>query len=231
MFTTRVSVTSPLKCHLLKPLEEEKSRAIRELNNDGYWRQGTLHLQDALDGTGIAAVAYKLRNQIEIRVYYQAEDLSLREHCNYGSGWRPGPFIAAFLSRLSERSRNFEGEWNPGKVPGRNPINAMSFMLYNDITEIQVYWRNLQGEIVLSKYTGSWGDAVKVVQGTTSSLRFSLMGLNRGEPRVYYQSGEGLICEHCSNNSGQTWFPGWKMKVGTLSSKLDRGKLAWQPAK
>lgn len=104
-------------------------------------------------------------------------------------------------------------------------------MPYGDTVEIQVYWRNLQDEIVLNKYAGFWGDTIKVVEGITSGLGFSIMGLNRGEPRVYYQNGAGLVCEHCSNDGGQTWFPGWKMKVGTLSGKLHRGQLTWQAAK
>lgn len=96
----------PPKCCLLKSLEEAKSCAIRELCNDGYWYQGTLPLQGALDGTCIAAAACKLSNQIEIRVYYQAEDLSLREHCYRNKGWHPGRFIDAARSRSSERNRN-----------------------------------------------------------------------------------------------------------------------------
>ena len=71
------------------------SRTILELCNDGHWFKGSLDLPNALGGTSIAAVAYNGGNQTQIRVYYQAEDLSLMEHCHDKNGWYPGGFVCA----------------------------------------------------------------------------------------------------------------------------------------
>ena len=88
-----------LKGHLfIEYLKGAGSRAIRELCNDGHWFNGSLDLPDALDGTTIAAVAYNWGGRTNIRVYYQAEDLSLREHCHDNKGWYPGQSVSSLIS-------------------------------------------------------------------------------------------------------------------------------------
>jgi hypothetical protein len=101
----RVSITCPQSvAHPLKQLEEPGSQAIVELRNDGYWTKGN-RLLDALDGTSIAAVAMNWNGGITIRVYYQAEDLSLKEYCHdSGRGQYPGQFLVAIESHLCQRN-------------------------------------------------------------------------------------------------------------------------------
>ena len=77
-----------------------------ELCCDGVWRKGTLRISDAFDGTSIAAVAFRWNNQPEIiiRVYYQAEDLSLREYCHEGGKWFQGQFVSVVQPHPSEQN-------------------------------------------------------------------------------------------------------------------------------
>lgn len=80
----------------LTHMEEYGSFAIRELHYDGSrWRQGILYLTGALEGTSIAAVAHRSQNepQTHIRMYYQTEDLSLKEHAYNNIRWSPGSFV------------------------------------------------------------------------------------------------------------------------------------------
>ena len=85
----------------MKWLEEPESQAIVELRHDGYWTKGG-RLLDALDGTSIAAVAFNWNGGVSMSVYYQAKDLSLKDHCyDSGRGWYPGQF--AILPFSSER--------------------------------------------------------------------------------------------------------------------------------
>ncbi len=57
----------------------------------GSWIKG-VSLPAALDGSSIAAIAYLGEGQQQIRIYYQANDLSLKEHCFTGKSWVPGSF-------------------------------------------------------------------------------------------------------------------------------------------
>ncbi|KAF9783828.1 fucose-specific lectin [Thelephora terrestris] len=164
--------------------QELGSQAIAELRNDGgCWAKGD-RLPDALDGTSIAAVALNLNGGVSMRVYYQAEDLSLKDHC-YDSdrGW-------------------YSGEWNPGRVPGGSPINALAYEI-NEELHLRVCWHNQQDEIVTSMNTGSWGPITKVLGGVTSDFQFALVQWVDGKYiRLYYQdvtSGVLLRKSNCSN--------------------------------
>jgi len=153
-----------------------------------------------------------------IRVYYQAEDLSLGEHCYDNNEWYPGQFIDEVKSHPPERNRNIvTGEWSPGRVPGRSPISAVAFALDDGGTEIQAYWRNLQDEIVVKKWTGSgWGLVTEVVGGIGSGFQFTLMQWEQGKHlRLYYQNHTNVVLEHCSDNGGDTWYSG-SLQVGGI---------------
>ena len=81
--------------YLLKRLEAHGSHVIGELCNDGYWHTGELHIKDAVEGTGIAAVTYAAEGFRQIRVYYQTfEELYLKEYCHNNRGWFPGEQIS-----------------------------------------------------------------------------------------------------------------------------------------
>ena len=233
MFTIRVSVVCPQNTtHLLKHLEEARSRAIGELCNDGGWHKGSLYLPGALDGTSIAATTYNLDDQTQIHIYYQDEDLSLREHCHNGEEWSRGQFVSAVQSHPSDQNRNcVKGEWNPGRVQGGNPITAVAYASGDDSAQIQVYWRNLQEEIVFSKFAGGWGATTKVVGGIGSCLWLALLQWEKGTfLRLYHQNRAGVVVEHCSDNGGKTWVPGWQVG-GVLYSQLDHGNLIWEVSK
>lgn len=95
-FIIKVSIACPwhavrlFKCRA----EEAGTNLIVELAHDGYWRPGELRLAGAIGGTSIAAVSVFFQNQTRIRLYYQAMNLTLREHCNDGYGWSVGQFVS-----------------------------------------------------------------------------------------------------------------------------------------
>jgi len=93
VYYQRENYLSSNAIHLLKHREEAGSQAIKELCHDGLnWYEGALCLPGAFGGTSIAAVVCHLDGQL--RVYYQTEDLSLREHCHDSKGWWPGQFVS-----------------------------------------------------------------------------------------------------------------------------------------
>jgi hypothetical protein len=66
------------------------------LGNDGSWYNGALNVSGAVGCTSLAAVAYYFQNETQLRVYYQAADLSLKEYgFNEGSKWFQGLFIGS----------------------------------------------------------------------------------------------------------------------------------------
>ena len=90
--------------------------------------------------------------------------------------------------------------------------------LGDDVMQIQVYWRNLQDEIVANKYIGSWGPVARVLGGTRSGFQFALLQWKQGKHiRLYYQSWHAnVVLEHCSDNGGKTWFKG-SLEVGGVA--------------
>jgi len=112
--------------------QDAETNSILEFVNDGYWHPGVLNLGDALGGTNIAAVSIDHENQTQFHVYYQAKDLSLKEH------------------HRSTRDGWSEGDFNPGKAAAQTPISALAF----GVMQFQLYWRDLDGHIVVGKYSG-----------------------------------------------------------------------------
>jgi len=169
----------------LRVYYQADSHVVAELANDGAWHHGELNLTGALPGTNLAAVAYNFQSQSQIRLYYQAADLSLKEHGHNNSGW-------------------FAGGFNPGKAESRTPLSALA---YGDV-ELQVYWRNTSGHIVYSKNTGSWSSA-KAIPGLGVGRHFAVLQWENGKRlRLYYQGLEASLAEYYSDNSGESWAPG-----------------------
>ena len=82
--------------------------------------------------------------------------------------------------------------------------------------QLQVFWRNLQGEIVSSKNTGSWGPATRVLAGIASGFQFSVLHWEQGKYlRLYYQNEAGVVLEHYSDNAGASWNRGG-LQVGGI---------------
>ena len=104
-FTIRVSVICPRHVvHILKFAEESRTNVVAELVHDGYWRAGELRLARALGGTSLAAVTYYFQQQQQIRVYYQAADLTLREHAHSSGTWFEGQLISLVQPNLVHRT-------------------------------------------------------------------------------------------------------------------------------
>jgi len=171
--------------HIRVYYQEAGTNTVKELANDGYWHSGDMQITDALGATSLAAVAYYFQSQTQMRVYYQARDLTLKEHCHNNSGWFPGGF-------------------NPGKMTARTPLCAIAF----GEVEIQVYCRDPRGRVVFIKNTGSWGNP-NVIEGLGAGYNFCVLQWeNGGRLRLYHQEFSGVIAELCSDNHGQSWFPG-----------------------
>ncbi|KAI0676396.1 fungal fucose-specific lectin-domain-containing protein [Trametes maxima] len=145
---------------------------IKELYYDGgTWSRGAV-LPVALKGTSIAAIVL---TPLRFRVYYQDDDLSIREHCfNLGENW-------------------FEGKFRGAKAPGRTPIRAIATRK-GVKTGMDVCWMNADQEIVHSVHNaGPEGWRHGVVAVDTGSLRagskFALAQWEEGDPTIiYYRS-------------------------------------------
>lgn len=88
----------PYAARVLKYLAAAETGQILELIYDGFegsWVRGQMHIEEPIDATGLAAVAYHTQSQRQIRVYYQNRDLSLREWCYTDGDWYPGQLIAS----------------------------------------------------------------------------------------------------------------------------------------
>lgn len=172
--------------HIRVYYQESGTTTVRELGNDGSWYNGALSISGAAGPTGLAAVAYWFQNETQLRVYYQAQDLSLKEYgYNEGSKW-------------------FQGGFNPGKAAYETPIAAVVF----GNVELQVYWHNLQGQVVFSKNTGSWGGAT-VIKPIGPSYKLAVIQWDSGKYlRLYTQLYNGSLAEYYSDDSGSNWSQG-----------------------
>lgn len=180
--------------HLRVYYQETGTHAIKELANDGHWHNGELSLTGAITGTNLAAVAYNFKQQNQIRLYYQALDLSLKEYCYDNSGWSPGGF-------------------NPGKAVARTPLSALAF----GEVELQVYWRHVNGHIVVAKNTGSWSGPT-TIHGIGPGYYLSVLQWDKGKHlRLYFQDFAGAVYEFYSDNSGREWSVGHLLSEGPVS--------------
>ncbi|KAH7905261.1 fungal fucose-specific lectin-domain-containing protein [Hygrophoropsis aurantiaca] len=178
-------------CHIRIYLQEAGSLNITEVcHDDGRWFRGEV-LRSALEGTSIAAVTYLWDSNREIRVYFQKGDLSLSEYSHNRLGWN--------------------------QVPGGSPIDAVVWVPSTENAVIQVYWRDINDSIVMSKRHTVWEPVATVLQGgVTSGFQFSVLQWDQGKIlRIYWQGPDHVLREHCNDNSGQSWFPG-SLKLGAI---------------
>jgi len=171
--------------HIRVYYQDATTNRVEELANDGSWYKGKLEINDALGATDLAAVAYWFQDQTQIRVYYQDRGLSLREYGYNKTGW-------------------FKGAFNPGQATAHTPLAALAF----SSVQLQVYYRNLKGEIVYVKNTGSWGTPI-VIKDIGPGYNLAVLEWDNGNRlRLYYQLFSGALAEYCSDDGGKTWFPG-----------------------
>jgi hypothetical protein len=68
--------------------EQPRSEIIQEYCVGDPWKKGaTLPVAD--HGSNLAALSWTQKGRVHLRVYYQASDLSVHEHC-YDDGWSKG---------------------------------------------------------------------------------------------------------------------------------------------
>nr|UWK21974.1 fucose-specific lectin [Trichoderma protrudens] len=163
--------------------QEENSNAIQEFCVGNPWKRGAI-LPTADQGSNLAAVSWKDQGKVHLRVYYQAPDLSLKEHC-YDGRW-------------------YQGGFNPGVALKSSAIAATAWV--SSGVQIRLYWQDSHGLMTGYKWTGSWestGSITSVPVGT----HMSAINWNNGSNiRVYYQSYDGSISEEC--NDGDAWYNG-----------------------
>jgi hypothetical protein len=108
-----------------------------------------------------------------------------------------------------------KGSFNPGKATGQTPLSALAF----DAIQLQLYWRDIYGNIVFSKNAGSWSPAT-VVEGVGPSYQFSVIQWKSGGYlRLYYQDFAGSVAELCSDDGAQAWFNGRVLANGVQQAR------------
>jgi len=170
--------------------QEAGSHIIKELGyNEGHgWSNGDLAIKDAVEGSAIAAATY---NE-EIRIYYQTfEELYLKEYCR--SNW--GPW--------------FLGGFNPGRAPLQTPMSAVAF----GTGVVLVLWRNSKGHVANTRWTNQWSP-IQVIHEIEPGFNLALLEWEVGKRfRVYCEDFNNLLLEYCSDDAGETWFPGKRLSV------------------
>ncbi|KIJ43127.1 hypothetical protein M422DRAFT_253630 [Sphaerobolus stellatus SS14] len=132
-------------------------------------------LPAAASGSSIAAVAY-LRKSLEIRIYSQTENGSIKENAvTNSSGWFVGEFSA--------------------NAPRGASISAIGWSSSEDGgVELQVYWLNAQNTTVYSKNTGSWGSSQTVIGSLRAGLNFAAAEWDFGKRlRLYFQGPDERV--------------------------------------
>jgi len=171
------------------------SRHIQEFCHDGkQWFKGAILPADALHGSRLAATAYvDNAAKAHIRVYYQSDDLSIKEYRYEGGEWVAG---------------DLDGE----KAPGWTPISAVGFAKHGGPYKAHVYWRNVKDEIVgtTSSDDGlNWGPLMTLevaAQAATGSQLAALQWSNGDHLRIYYQRTDDSILEACKDDA--SWYEG-----------------------
>ncbi|KAL7784087.1 fungal fucose-specific lectin domain-containing protein [Trichoderma ceciliae] len=157
--------------------QEETSNAIQEFCPGNPWKRGaTLPIAD--EGSNLAATSWKHNGKVHLRVYYQAPDLSLKEHC-YDGGWG-------------------EGGFNPGIALKNSAIAATSWI--NSEVQLRLYWQDSHGLMKGNKWTGSW-ESTGSISSVPVGTHISAVNWNNGSNiRIYYQSYDGSISEECNDS-------------------------------
>ncbi|KAL7930743.1 hypothetical protein V8C35DRAFT_324194 [Trichoderma chlorosporum] len=160
--------------------QEVNSNAIQEYCVGNPWKRGaTLPIADS--GSNLAALSFKQDGKIHLRVYYQAPDLRLKEHC-YDGNWS-------------------EGGFNPGVALKSSAIAATSWLGPEAGLQLRLYWQDSYGLLRGYKWSGAWesgGSSNLVPVGT----HISAINWNSGNNiKVYYQAADGSVSEESTSIS------------------------------
>ncbi|THH31406.1 hypothetical protein EUX98_g2796 [Antrodiella citrinella] len=178
--------------------QEPISRHIQELCHDGqHWSKGSLIPCTALYGTRLAATVSTEATAVEprLRLYYQTNDLSIKD-CRYESGeWVPG-------------------ELNAPRAPGWTPISAFcSSSKAEPLHKTHVYWRDVSNDLVETVSSGDdrWGPVTKLegTGQTAPGTQFAVASWSDDEHlRIYYQGSNDSILEACQDSPQTSWYEG-----------------------
>ncbi|KAI5892261.1 uncharacterized protein SCHCODRAFT_02625702 [Schizophyllum commune H4-8] len=126
------------------------------------------------------------------RVYYQTEDLILREHC---------------LNVGENDDAWFAGNLNVGKAPGRTHIGALC-ETWRGVT-LNVFWIDLASQITRAVQVNNTWHISTVVGNLPRTARFAPSQWAGGKHiRLYYQSDKYTVLEMCNDDGGSRWTPG-----------------------
>lgn len=165
--------------------QEENSNAIQEYCVGNPWKRGvTLPIADS--GSNLAALSFKIAGKIHLRVYYQAPDLSLKEHC-WDGGWS-------------------EGGFNPGVALKSSAIAATTWDSSTDGLQLRLFWQDRYGLLRGHKWSGSW-DSTGSINSAPVGTHISATNWNTGSSiKLHYQSDDGSILEESISSLTTTVF-------------------------
>lgn len=185
----------------------DTSNAIQEYSYHSLkWTRGAV-LPVAHAGTTLAATS----NSSDLRIYYQAEDLSIREHrCSSGLEWHTGVSPSQSVSACHPSKLNIEhfnsGMIGFGKAPEHTPISALGYTAVTGHVVHRVFWVNADGTIVQREDSKWPWSAVSTVVGPVGpGAKFVAAQWGSGRHlRVYYAPTKDSIVEVCDEGDG--WF-------------------------
>ncbi|KAK4062950.1 hypothetical protein Trihar35433_8745 [Trichoderma harzianum] len=159
--------------------QEESSNAIQEYCVGHPWKRGaTLPIADS--GSNLAALSFKDGGKVHLRVYYQAPDLSLREHC-YDGGWS-------------------EGGFSPGVAIKSSAIAATSWGEAVDGVQLRVFWQDNHGLLRGYRWSRGWESAGSLNPMPVGTQISATNWDNGSSVRVYYQANDGTISEEVTHS-------------------------------
>ena len=180
------------------------SNAIQEYCAGDPWIKGsTLPVADA--GSSISAVGWE-NNGIHLRVFYQAPDLTLKEH-NWDGQWYQGK-LDSLLHRFREPLLTIPiGAFSPGSALQHSAITALGW--WDGDKRMRVYWQDKDGKFVGYRWNSSvWNSTGSSFGPLPAGTQASALQWNMGNNvRLYHREKEGRIMEKCNDNGG-AWFSG-----------------------
>ncbi|KAK4081229.1 uncharacterized protein Triagg1_2761 [Trichoderma aggressivum f. europaeum] len=131
-------------------------------------------------GSNLAALSFKDGGKVHLRVYYQAPDLSLREHCNDGN-WN-------------------EGHFNPGVAIKSSAIAATSWIATGTGVQLRLFWQDNHGLLRGYRWSRGW-ESTGSLNLMPVGTHISAINWDTGNSvRVYYQANDGTITEEVTHS-------------------------------
>nr|6GKE_A Chain A, Fucose-specific lectin [Aleuria aurantia] len=172
--------------------------SIHEYVWSGKWTAGA-SFGSTVPGTGIGATAI---GPGRLRIYYQATDNKIREHCWDSNSWYVGGFSASASAGVS--------------------IAAIS---WGSTPQIRVYWQKGREELYEAAYGGSWNTPgqIKDASRPTPSLPDTFIAANSSgniDISVFFQAS-GVSLQQWQWISGKGWSIGAVVPTGTPAGWLE----------